>query len=283
MVRQEPRSRARVRERAAARLTTELDKNLRAYSGAANAARVGTADRDRRHYGAAVTAAGLGMAVLAFPAEAKIVYKAANVKITSVLHLDVNGDGVNDFTLYFFGSVHLTSATGSFLSVVPSNFSHNGIIGKLAGSSYAASALRAGVPIGDKNNFRGFAMAQRWRHSGKGTSTFRDPWANHGKGVTNRFLGLKFEIKKTNHYGWARLSVRPRSAVATLTGYAYETVPNRPITTGEMKGGGEMKGSQSPSLRALKARSHEPAGLGVLAQGAAGLAVRRRKEEAAAH
>jgi len=57
----------------------------------------------------------------------------------------------------------------------------------------------------------------------------------------NRYLGLQFVIKGQVHYGWARLTVifppQPsRGILATLTGYAYETIPNKPIITGKTKG-----------------------------------------------
>ncbi len=188
-------------------------------------------------YAMAASAAGVGVLAMAQPGEAKIVYTPAHhvIEPNSSFHLDLNHDGISDFTLYCFGSVHLTSASGSFLSVVPSNFESSGIVGNNVGS-YPAAALGAGVQISIKKQFRGFAMAQRWRHSSKGTSTFRDPWANGGKGVTNRYLGFKFTIKKAIHYGWARLSVRRGTAVATLTGYAYQTIPNNAIITGKTKG-----------------------------------------------
>jgi hypothetical protein len=61
-------------------------------------------------------------------------------------------------------------------------------------------------------------------------------WPN----VRNRHLGLKFQIHKKTHYGWARLSVKtskmPIQMTGTLTGYAYETIPNKPITAGKTKG-----------------------------------------------
>jgi hypothetical protein len=43
------------------------------------------------------------------------------------------------------------------------------------------------------------------------------------------YLGLKFVIKGKTHYGWARLAVSAQRFVvtATLTRYAYETVPGK--------------------------------------------------------
>jgi hypothetical protein len=68
------------------------------------------------------------------------------------------------------------------------------------------------------------------------------PWAGKGKGARDRYLGLKFVINGEVHYGWARLSVtlghqRQFDDVSgTLTGYAYETVPEKPIIAGQIAG-----------------------------------------------
>jgi hypothetical protein len=80
--------------------------------------------------------------------------------------------------------------------------------------------------------------------SGVGTGQDSDvgPWVGKGKGVRNRYLGLKFVIHGKVHYGWARLSVtlghhRQYDDVSgTLTGYAYETIPNKPIIAGQITG-----------------------------------------------
>jgi hypothetical protein len=56
-------------------------------------------------------------------------------------------------------------------------------------------------------------------------------------GVT-RYLGLKFVIKGTTHYGWPRLTVSMKNfkPSPTLKGYAYETIPDKPILAGATKG-----------------------------------------------
>ena len=48
------------------------------------------------------------------------------------------------------------------------------------------------------------------------------------------FPWAKFLIKGKFHYGWARLSTQ--GMTDTLTGYAYETIANKPIITGKTKG-----------------------------------------------
>jgi hypothetical protein len=81
----------------------------------------------------------------------------------------------------------------------------------------------------------------------------------------NRYLGMKFMINGEAHYGWARFSVTVNVFLeATLTGYAYETIPNKPIITGKTNG---------PDVVAA-----EPASLGRLAQGASGISAWRQKK-----
>jgi hypothetical protein len=59
-------------------------------------------------------------------------------------------------------------------------------------------------------------------------------WCN----VTHRYLRLKFARKGKTHFGWARLNVKfgPNGVGGILTGYAYETIPNKPIIAGRTKG-----------------------------------------------
>jgi len=98
------------------------------------------------------------------------------------------------------------------------------------------------------------------------TETFglrRGTGALDGHGVTHRYLGLRFAIHGKTHFGWTRLDVIMSSDAhiqATLTGYAYETVANRPIVTGKTKG---------PDVITL------PATLGHLARGASAIAAWR--------
>jgi len=78
------------------------------------------------------------------------------------------------------------------------------------------------------------------------------------KNSKNRYLGLKFEIKGKTHFGWARLSVGFKNGIrAILTGYAYETIPNKPIKAGQTHG-------------------ENDATLGRLAQGASGVSRQKK-------
>jgi hypothetical protein len=140
---------------------------------------------------------------------------------------------------------------------------------RIVGSSKheTASALRAGARIGSANLARG-DMAVVAEQRGENT-LFYGQWANNGKGVTNRYLGLKFLVNGEAHYGWARLSVwfRDRTRIeGILTGYAYETIPNKAIIAGKTKG---------PDVITV-----QPASLGHLAHGAAAIPAWRTQHSA---
>ena len=64
---------------------------------------------------------------------------------------------------------------------------------------------------------------------------------------------------------------------ATLTGYAYETIPKKAIIAGQTKGPDDMS-VEAPNA-SLTMPTPEPASLGVLAMGASGLSIRRRGVE----
>jgi hypothetical protein len=63
-----------------------------------------------------------------------------------------------------------------------------------------------------------------------------------------------------------------------LTGYAYETIPNKPIVTGKTKGPDEDSRLEPPSSVTLTAATSKPATLGMLAMGARGLSIWRRED-----
>jgi hypothetical protein len=214
----------------------------------------------------AASAAGVGMLAVAQPAEGKIIYSKANKYIgqRSTFHLDLNHDGVADFDLK--NDFTTSTAGGAFdqLFAIPDG-KENAVWGHTVPTQSYASALSAGVRVGPKGQFlpkTGFMAASSIsgavRHDGNYSCT--GPWAN----VTNRYLGLKFVIRKKEHFGWARLNVSCTNGTAlvnaTLTGYAYETVANRPILTGKEHGPDEP--ADSSSSAAL------PATLGRLARGA---------------
>lgn len=239
-----PASTTPSRPRRVVQVNSRLDRNLTAYMAAAGAA---------------------GVSLLAVQsAEAKIVFTPANTTIPlhGSLLLDLNHDGVNDFIFsnFFYGH-------DSRLYVDP----------QAPGNQvfHLGAALPAGVRIGPRGSFVNFAlMAFQGTRSGI-SSFYSGPWEDAHK----RFLGLKFLVNGETHFGWARLTVTAKGGiVATLTGYAYETVPNRPIITGKISGP-DVASPADPG--AMLTPSDQSATLGMLARGADSLAIWRRDEEAA--
>jgi hypothetical protein len=240
-------------------------------------------------YAFAAGAGGLGALALTLPAEARIVYTPAHKSIVAgapPMTLDLNHDHIGDFRLY-----HTSGRTSSshYENMVVESYryrfgSRNLVAAKPVPTGYNARALRAGVSIGPAIKFpktRIALMGRRQSNTVNGTTHFSGPWANGGKGVKNRYLGLKFYISGKVHYGWARLTVTVANGkffTETLTGYAYETIPNKSITTGQTKGP-DNNSIEGPNA-ALTMPTPDPATLGALAMGSPGLSIWRRKESA---
>jgi hypothetical protein len=213
-------------------------------------------------YALAASAAGVGVLALTQTADAKVVYTPVHHVIgrNERYKVSLNHGEIGDLTFvnrYGCNQDYCEDA----LSAIPST--GNAVEGKFT----VAYALKPGVKIGPKEPFSGRIMA----FSSSSEGTFGQ-WAN----VSNRYLGLKFNIKGKAHYGWLRLTVRLSGharITATLTGYAYETIPGKAIISGATKGPDNPEPTAS-----LNTPTPEPATLGVLAMGAPGLSIWRRKE-----
>jgi len=209
------------------------------HTGNERAARLpGELEKSLLNYAAAATAAGVGLLALAASAEARIVYTRANEQIVPDhrFPLDLNHDKKTDFTLVdTVGAIFFTN--WGVLTAYP-NRSGNAIWGYQAtGGLRFASALPAGFKLGPNKGFSlgQKVMAQSTFLGGRRqySTSCKGPW----KGAINRYLGFQFKIKTETHYGWARLNItcNQTEVTGTLTGYAYETIPNKPIITGRIK------------------------------------------------
>ena len=220
--------------------------------------------------------AGVGALALARPAEAKIIYTPIHrvIATNEIYALDLNHDRRPDFFISNFGTRCGTDICWRSLDV--NGVDGNTMVGGQEGEAYVAMALHRGAGIDSKNLFyRSAGMAVV--NEPPGTSCLFGYWCS----VTNRYLGLKFKIRGELHYGWARLSVQvqPSSFTATLTGFAYETIPNKPIIAGKTHG--EDDNDPDASLTTPPPDIPQPATLGALAMGAPGLSIWRREESAA--
>jgi hypothetical protein len=102
---------------------------------------------------------------------------------------------------------------------------------------------------------------------------FGGPWAN----VANKFLGFQFDINGETHYGWARFSVSARGSfptiTATLTGYAYETEPDKTILAGDrgIASNTSIEGADAEDASVDSTPSQVLPSLGLLSLGSIGL------------
>jgi hypothetical protein len=258
MPRQTSNAQNKIQKRQRARIGARLDKNLLAYTLAASAA-------------------GVGMLALAEPAEARIVATPVNIPIPvngGIVQFDINHDGIPDFGLsvnfYQFARNPPMGNFSSLVRVVPAQ-AENEVWDVFSDRNECAAAVHAGEPIGGARRFRAGPqiMLEAAGSYTRGRSS-HCPW----HGAHPPYLGLKFMIDGQVHYGWAQVMVAVRATV--LTGFAYETIPNKPIPAGATSDADES--NIRASAAAFASPSAQPASLGMLAIGSSGLVAWRKRE-----
>jgi hypothetical protein len=227
-------------------------------------------------YAAAAGAAGVSLLALVPASQAEIVFTPTNQLLTlrNPLSLDLNHDGVADFTLREINSMCSATTNArrrpecSALTIEYLYARGSGTNAVVMGASSTALALPVRTKVGPEDKF-GARVLLEFCSTQNGESHQGGPWLN----VKNLYLGLQFTIDGEIHYGWARLTVSTNKtlcvAKALLTGYAYETEPNIPITTGKLSGTDEVGATNRPE-----------ATLGALALGSVGVDAWRREGSA---
>jgi hypothetical protein len=259
-------------------------------------------DRNLVTYALAATAAGVGVMALAQPAEANVVATPANIVVPingGVVQFDINHDGIPDFGLSattfvdtFGGGVRhngrppLGGVFGGHLNCIPAQAVNEvGAHGSIGIRPFAA-ALPAGAVINSGRKFDSgeILMAGIVATGCGGSSLAYGNWI--GSHPPSPFLAVKFGDASGNlHFGWVRIEVKQSEGThfnATITGYAYETEPNKPITTGVIRGPVGDASLIDPAMLNPNDKSNDgqPASLGILALGAPGLVAWRKQDEA---
>jgi hypothetical protein len=210
-------------------------------------------------YALAASAAGVSVLTLTQPAAAKIIYNPNKIEVAQPACVFLNPARestapfcfVADFTapLYSFWGDRVT------VGLVTSN------AGFVIAGHRSAAALKWGATVGPKDQFQNTSygsLATSGPYFG-GTSKHHRGGFQFGRPA---YLGISFPIDGQKHYGWARITIH-REKFSTgyylwgvISGYAYETIPNKPILAG-------------------KTHSENDATLGRLAQGASGISAWR--------
>jgi hypothetical protein len=180
-------SQAAVRKREAASLDKGLNRRLLAY----------------------VAAAGTGILAASQPASAGIIYTPSNATYTT-------GQGSLGISLENNGTINFNLASGSrsgyfrTLRVNGNGISGDEVVGFKTSISPEASALTKGALIGPGQAFQNANnTTSRWSDVGVqmvgetfGRQFLSGPWAD----VSDRYLGLKFEVNGQTYYGWIGFS-----------------------------------------------------------------------------
>lgn len=240
-------------------------------------------DRKLRVYSTAALAAGVSMLALAKPSQGEVVVTKKTIAIpvnpqngSGPAAIDFNHDGIRDFSAAIYYSAYPQSDHSLDI------FAPNGDAGIVASQNNYALALPRGARIGPSAHFNtrnNPIESVNGRDSSTSATYTRTLKGNWGGNPRNRFLGVRFLINGNTHYGWIRLTVTtdPRGLSATITGYAYETVPNKRITAGA--------GASPASETKVSNSTQRPdaVSLGMLALGADGLTLWRREATSRLH
>lgn len=184
-----------------------------------------------------LTVAAVSILLLAGPAGAQILYTPVNAQIPvgGSYYLDVNHDGVPDFTVRSqllqdycqFGDGYAWN-----LSITPGR--GNAVV---VNANEFVMALPGGARIDSNRSFSAdsaLLTGLAWGRCGSGIS---GEWLN----LPNRYVGLQLRLHGANdvHYGWAKLSdaayIDQQGHLHTSTflqGFAYQTLPGVPIMAG---------------------------------------------------
>nr|WP_321232707.1 T9SS type A sorting domain-containing protein [uncultured Psychroserpens sp.] len=141
--------------------------------------------------------------------------------------LDIDNNGTDDFRIFHNNA---SSASSAAILISPLTAS-NDVLGS-SGATYAYPfVLNSGDVIssgGSAWNNNGFSAG--FQSLNYGNSCSIGNWC----GVTDGFIGLRFNISGSTHYGWARLDVPTDNSMAwTIKDMAYNEVAGQSIMAGQ--------------------------------------------------
>lgn len=154
--------------------------------------------------------------------------------------LDLNNDGVSDFTFSISGGTTECSripacwGSQSTVSVSPISGSRNKIEvdGGVPGYPLALDTLN----VIDNSDLWSAASGQTLRHL-KTCSCYSNSAYGNWNNSTDKYLGLKLIKGPNTYYGWIRISVNVSGVGAFLIirDYAYNSISNKAILAGQRK------------------------------------------------
>jgi len=218
----------------------------------------------------AATVLGAAMAVSA-PSSASIIQLNLNQSTSNGIPLlvDVNGDSVNDLQFSYLYSSYYSGANGDLFA-----YGLNGAKvtsgGPLASGDIidATGSFASGNQLANYDYYWWSGSCGRWScSSGGSSSSYTGSW-NQGSSTINGYLGFSLTDGVDNFFGWANLTMYS-SGYADIKEMAFESCANVGIAAGQT------------TSSCLPAEVPEPAPLALLAIGAVGVAMMRRRRKSA--
>jgi len=209
-----------------------------------------------KHYSA------LAASVVALDATSQVVY--TDIKDTTLVNngdffdIDLNNDGIREgriefinYTSTFYSGIFSVGVTGAEVdSLVSASVNIlNSTIGTTSSSStYVAAALNLNTSI--NNNLNSWSSGASTTSTSTYSSVFNGVLvggnvtintpsssstisAGQFPGAGDKFLGVKFTIGASTHYGWLRLDMSANSDSITIKDFAYESTANGAILAGD--------------------------------------------------
>lgn len=193
-------------------------------------------------YGA-LTAAIAGVA----DASGQIVYTDVTPDFAGVggdeYFLDIDNNGTDDFRIF-----NVVGSSGELYLFAQPLTASNDVLASNSDYYGYPFALSSGAPISNGTSF--------WLNNGysSGNLSLNYQACSFGNwcSVTDRYLGLRFNIGGNRHYGWARLDVPNNAADSwTVKDYAYNMTAGDPINAGQQTLSVETNNLQDVRIVAL--------------------------------
>lgn len=144
----------------------------------------------------------------------------------AIVGLDINNDATFDFVIGSMDSTY-SGTRVRYTLVAPYGTAGNAIAGETPGAYDYALALDAGNMIDNTVNW--ISATNTMAYNVAGTNPYNENW----NGVSDKYLGLKFNVGANTFYGWARLDVLADGDVFTIKDYAYNSTANTGLTAGQ--------------------------------------------------
>lgn len=227
--------------------------------------------RWKQYAAAALGVAGVSaLASAQTPTQRHIVYTPADIALDtkssrmSFVPIDFNNDGnadvyfvLNHFTDFFSGGL---------------GFAAYGRINVSMGPNFAigSHAIPKGEIIDKAGTFKTGTQLLVYAGSGSYESVKHSTAQGPFKNIKNKYLGVRFLINGKVHEGWIRMTLAVKGAdiSGTISGYAYDTVPNElGLAAGQV--GGRVGTGNADSQVAIEGAV--PGSLGMLATGSSAI------------